>query len=43
MWLNYTTRQQLKTSVEAYASSGADSVTKFFGENEYTFAPAQWL
>lgn len=43
MWLNYTTRQQLKTSVEAYASSGVDSVTKFFGENEYTFAPAQWL
>lgn len=43
MWLDHNTRQQLKTSVEAYASSGAETVTKIFNDTEYTFTPEQWL
>jgi hypothetical protein len=39
MWLDHSVRQQLKTSVEAYAASGAESVTKIFDGIEYTFTP----
>jgi hypothetical protein len=39
MWLDHNVRQQLKTSVEAYAASGAESVTKIFDGIEYTFTP----
>ena len=43
MWLDHNVRQQLKTSVEAYAASGAESVTKIFDGIEYTFTPEQWM
>lgn len=43
MWLDHNMRQQLKTSVEAYAAAGIESVTKIFGGIEYTFTPEQWL
>lgn len=43
MWLDHNVRQQLKTSVEAYATAGAETVTKIFNETEYTFTPEQWL
>lgn len=43
MWLDHNVRQQLKASVEAYAASGAESVTKIFNGIEYTFTPEQWM
>lgn len=43
MWLSYTQRQQLKTSVEAYNATGAETVTKWFDGQEYTFPVATWL
>ena len=43
MWLNHDQRQQLKTSVEAYQATGAENVTKWFNNKEYTFPVATWL
>lgn len=43
MWLTYAQRQQLKTSIEAYNATGAETVTKWFGGQEYTFPVATWL
>lgn len=43
MWLGHELRQQLKTSVEAYIATGAESVTKWFNGQEFTFPCQTWL
>lgn len=43
MWLNHEVRQQIKTSVEAYIVTGAQTVTKIFDGVEYTFPCETWL
>lgn len=43
MWLNHEVRQQIKTSVEAYMATGAQTVTKIFDGVEYTFPCETWL
>lgn len=43
MWLTYSQRQQLKTSVEAYNATGVETVTKWFDGQEYTFPVDTWL
>ena len=43
MWLNHEVRQQIKTSVEAYIATGAETVTKIFDGVEYTFPCEVWL
>ena len=43
MWLNHEVRQQIKTSVEAYKATGAETVTKIFDGVEYTFPCETWL
>ena len=43
MWLGHELRQQLKTSVEAYIAIGQNTVTKWFGGQEYTFPCNTWL
>lgn len=43
MWLNHEVRQQIKTSVEAYIATGAQTVTKIFDGVEYTFPCETWL
>ncbi len=43
MWLGHELRQQLKTSVEAYIATGAETVTKWFNGMEFTFPCATWL
>lgn len=43
MWLDYPTRQQLRTSIEAYQSQGIEQVTKWFGGMSYTFPTVVWL
>jgi hypothetical protein len=43
MWLNHEVRQQIKTSVEAYVATGAETVTKIFDGVEYTFTCETWL
>ena len=42
-WLNHEVRQQIKTSVEAYIATGAETVTKIFDGVEYTFPCETWL
>ena len=43
MWLDASTRQQLRISIEAYQATGAETVTKWFGGQEYTFPTSAWL
>ena len=43
MWLDAQTRQQLRVSIEAYQATGAGSVTKWFGGQEFTFPTSAWL
>lgn len=43
MWLDYATRQQLRTSIEAYQAQGAEQVTKWFNGVQFTFPTATWL
>lgn len=43
MWLDYATRQQLRTSVESYNAQGFEQVTKWFGGVQFTFPTATWL
>lgn len=43
MWLGHELRQQLKTSVEAYIATGAETVTKWFNGMEFTFPCQTWL
>ena len=43
MWLDAMTRQQLRTSIEAYQAQGIETVTKWFGGAQFTFPTAAWL
>ena len=43
MWLDYSTRQQLRTSIEAYQAQGIDNVTKWFNGVQFTFHTSVWL
>lgn len=43
MWLDYQTRQQLRTSIEAYQAQGIENVTKWFDGMQFTFPTATWL
>lgn len=43
MWLDYQTRQQLRTSIEAYQAQGIEQVTKWFNGMQFTFATSVWL
>ena len=43
MWLDYTTRQQLRTSIEAYQAQGIEQVTKWFNGVQFTFPTATWI
>lgn len=43
MWLDAPTRQQLRISIEAYQATGAETVTKWFGCQQFTFPTSAWL
>ena len=43
MWLDAPTRQQLRTSIEAYQAQGIDNVTKWFNGVQFTFPTTIWL
>lgn len=43
MWLDYATRQQLRTSIEAYQAQGIEQVTKWFDGVQFTFPTSVWL
>jgi hypothetical protein len=43
MWLDAPTRQQLRISIEAYQATGAETVTKWFGGQQFTFPTSAWL
>lgn len=43
LWLDSQTRQQLRTSINAYKDMGQETVSKWFGGQEYTFPVALWM
>lgn len=43
MWLDAQTRQQLRISLEAYQATGAETVTKWFEGQQFTFPTSAWL
>lgn len=43
MWLDAPTRQTLRISIETYQATGADTVTKWFGGQQFTFPTSAWL
>lgn len=43
LWLDAATRQQLRTSIDAYVATGAETVTKWFGGQQFTFHTQVWL
>lgn len=43
MWLDAATRQQLRISIDAYQATGAQTVTKWFGGQQFTFPTTAWL
>lgn len=43
MWLDAPTRQQLRISIEAYQATGAETVTKWFEGQQFTFPTSAWL
>lgn len=43
MWLDAPTRQQLRISIESYQATGAETATKWFGGEEFTFPIETWL
>ena len=43
MWLDAATRQQLKISIEAYVATGAQTVTKWFEGQQFTFPINAWI
>lgn len=43
MWLDAPTRQTLRTSIDAYVATGAETVTKWFGGQQFTFPTQVWL
>ena len=43
LWLDANTRQQLRTSINAYQSAGAETVTKWFNGQQFTFPTSVWV
>lgn len=43
MWLDAQTRQTLRISIESYIETGAETVTKWFGGNQFTFPTTAWM
>lgn len=43
LWLDAQTRQTLRISIESYQAMGIESVTKWFGGQQYTFPTVAWL
>ena len=43
LWLDAQTRQQLRTSINAYQGMGIENVSKWFNGQEYTFPVNIWL
>ena len=43
LWLDAATRQQLRTSIDAYQAMGTENVSKWFGGQQYTFPVSLWL
>lgn len=43
MWLDAPTRQTLRISIETYQATGAETVTKWFGGQQFTFPTSAWL
>ena len=43
MWLDAPTRQQLRISIEAYQATGAETATKWFGGQQFTFPTSAWF
>lgn len=43
MWLDAQTRQTLRISIETYQATGAETVTKWFGGQQFTFPTSAWL
>lgn len=43
LWLDAQTRQTLRISIESYQAMGIESVTKWFGGQQYTFPTMAWL
>ena len=43
MWLDFNTRQQLRTSIIAYQKLNEQTVSKWFNGVEYTFTTEQWM
>jgi hypothetical protein len=43
LWLDAQTRQTLRISIESYQAMGIESVTKWFGGQQYTFPTIAWL
>lgn len=43
MWLDAPTRQTLRISIESYIAMGIETVTKWFGGQQFTFPTTAWL
>jgi hypothetical protein len=43
MWLDARTRQTLRISIDSYVAMGKETVTKWFGGNQFTFPTNVWL
>ena len=43
MWLDAPTRQTLRISIEIYQATGAETVTKWFEGQQFTFPTSAWL
>lgn len=43
LWLDAATRQQLRTSINAYIALGRNSVTKWFEGKHYTYTCERWI
>lgn len=43
LWLDAQTRQTLRISIESYQAMGIESVTKWFGGQQYIFPTVAWL
>lgn len=43
LWLDAQTRQTLRISIESYQAMGIESMTKWFGGQQYTFPTVAWL
>ena len=43
MWIDAQTRQTLRISIESYAALGRETVTKWFGGQQFTFPTNAWI